>query len=79
VEEVRALVEEALERGGVLEMAYYTAGRDEVTHRVVEPYRLERRGEVLYLVGFCRRAQAERLFRLDRIRQIVVREGDAAA
>jgi len=78
VEEVRALVEEALERGGVLEMAYYTAGRDEVTYRVVEPYRLERRGEVLYLVGFCRRAQAERLFRLDRVRQIVVREGDAA-
>ncbi|RMF29235.1 MAG: WYL domain-containing protein [Chloroflexi bacterium] len=49
-----------------------------MTYRLVEPYRLERRGEMLYLVGFCRRAQAERLFRLDRVRQIVVREGDAA-
>jgi len=59
-----------------LELAYYTAGRDETTRRIVEPYRIERRctsyGEELYLVGFCRRAQAERVFRLDRIRELAL-------
>jgi proteasome accessory factor C len=65
VAESLALIRQALE------MDYYTAGRDVLTHRVVEPYRLEQRGQVRYLVGFCRRAQAERVFRLDRICSIV--------
>jgi hypothetical protein len=71
VEETLALVQEALEEGSALEMAYYTAGREELTHRVVEPLRLETRGGVAYLVGFCHRAQAERVFRLDRIYAVV--------
>ena len=75
VEETLALVQEALEEGSALEMTYYTAGRDELTHRVVEPLRLETRGGVAYLVGFCHRAQAERVFRVDRIRSLArVRE-----
>jgi hypothetical protein len=65
-----ALIRQALAGGQALEMDYYTAGRDVVTHRIVEPYRLEERHGVHYLVGFCHRAQAERVFRLDRIRAI---------
>jgi len=53
-------------------MSYYTAGRNELTHRVVEPLRVERRGKALYLIAFCHRAQAERIFRLDRIRAITL-------
>lgn len=75
VAESLALIEDALAEGQALEICYYTAGRDEVTHRLVEPYRLERRctrrGDELYLVAFCHRAQAERVFRLDRICSIV--------
>jgi proteasome accessory factor C len=71
VEESLAVIQEALAEGQALEMDYYTAGRDELTHRLVEPYRLEQRGDVHYLVGFCHRAQAERVFRVDRIRSIV--------
>ncbi len=75
MEESLTLIEEALAGGNLLAMDYYTAGRDVVTHRVVEPYRLEERDEVHYLVGFCHRAQAERVFRLDRIHSVVkVRE-----
>ena len=70
VAESVALIEQALAEGYALEMDYYTAGRDVVTHRVVEPHRLEYRGEVAYLVGYCRRAQAERVFRVDRIRSL---------
>ena len=78
-----------------LEMDYYTAGRDELTHRVVEPYRLEQRGGpsagfgvsaqpngsgegVHYLAGFCRRAQAAQVFRIDRIQHITTLKSDDA-
>lgn len=70
VEESVALIEEALAQGHALEMDYYSAGREVLTHRVVEPQRLEYRGETVYLIGFCRRAQAERVFRVDRIRTL---------
>jgi len=76
VEESLAVIQAALAEGRALEMDYYTAGRDVLTHRVVEPYRLEQRGEVPYLVGFCRLAQAERVFRVDRIRRIKIAEPD---
>jgi len=70
VEETLPLIQQALEQGRALGMTYYTAGRNELTHRVVEPLRIEYRGQVPYLVGFCHLAQAERVFRLDRIRRI---------
>ncbi|MFC1975318.1 WYL domain-containing protein [Chloroflexota bacterium] len=40
-------------------------------HRQVEPYRLEWRSDTPYLVGFCHLAQAERVFRVDRIYAVV--------
>lgn len=70
VEDSLAVIEAALANGQTLQMSYYTAGREELTHRQVEPYRLEYRGDTPYLVGFCRRTQAERVFRLDRIQAI---------
>jgi hypothetical protein len=66
------VIEAAIATGQLLQLSYYTAGRDETTRRLVEPYRLEQRSDVLYLVGFCRRAPAERVFRVDRIREIEV-------
>jgi len=51
VEETLAVIEQALE------MSYYTAGQQELTHRVVEPLRLEYRRDIPYLVAFCHRAQ----------------------
>jgi hypothetical protein len=58
----------ALAEGLALDMAYYTAGRGTLTRRTVEPLRLEDRGGVPYLVGYCRLRRAERVFRVDRIR-----------
>jgi hypothetical protein len=71
VAESLAVIEAALAEGLAVEMDYYTAGRDARTRRVVEPYRLEWRGDVPYLVGFCYRVQSERIFRLDRIYSVV--------
>jgi proteasome accessory factor C len=57
----------AVERGRALRITYYTARRDETTERTVDPIRVlvvEGRG---YLEAWCRRAEAVRLFRADRI------------
>lgn len=76
VAESAALIEAALANGRWLQLTYYSAGRDVTSRRLVEPYRLERRGETLYLVGFCQQAQAERVFRVDRIESIRLIEPD---
>jgi hypothetical protein len=70
--EMQATLRQALEDGHPVEIDYYTAGRGELTRRVVEPLRLEERDGVPYLVAYCRLRQAERVFRLDRIREASV-------
>jgi len=67
-------VKQALEAGRRVHLSYYVPGRDEATERDVDPMRLlvvEGRG---YLEGWCLRAEAVRLFRLDRILAIDVLE-----
>jgi proteasome accessory factor C len=68
----------ALEDGRALAIRYYTAGRDVVTERTVDPMRLllvEGHG---YLEAWCRRAEAVRLFRLDRLDDVTVLDEPAA-
>jgi proteasome accessory factor C len=57
----------AVERGRALRLTYYTAARDETTDRVVDPMRVLVVGDRAYLEAWCRRADAVRLFRADRI------------
>jgi proteasome accessory factor C len=73
-----ATVRAALEGGHALRIRYYTAGRDVVTRRTVDPMRMllvEGRG---YLEAWCRRAGAVRLFRLDRVDDVTVLDEPAA-
>ncbi len=53
-------------------MTYWTAGRGERTTRTVDPYRIEWRGDVAYLIGYCHARMDERVFRVDRIEQLKV-------
>lgn len=72
-------VRTALDTGRALRIVYYTAGRDVVSRRVVDPMRLllvEGRG---YLEAWCRRAEAVRLFRLDRVDDVEVLDEPAEA
>jgi len=62
-----AQVTEALSSGRRVHIAYYVPGRDEATERDVDPMRLLVVDGRSYLEGWCRRAGAVRLFRLDRI------------
>jgi proteasome accessory factor C len=64
---VLAEVTRALTEARRLHLSYYVPGRDEATERDVDPMRLVMVDGRSYLEGWCRRADAVRLFRLDRI------------
>jgi proteasome accessory factor C len=72
VAEVAAVVRRALDEKRRLHLSYWVPGRDETTERDVDPMRLALADGRLYLEGWCRRAEAERLFRLDRVAAISI-------
>jgi proteasome accessory factor C len=67
-----AAVNSALERRRAVRMTYYTAGRDAIGERVVDPVRLLFAQGRTYLEAWCRRVEAMRRFRLDRIDALAV-------
>jgi proteasome accessory factor C len=75
---VRRVVQQALQAGTALRITYYTASKDQITERTVDPMRLlivDGRG---YLEAWCRRAEGVRLFRLDRVDEVTVLDEPAA-
>lgn len=76
-ERTRQVVVAALRRGRALRIRYYTASRDEITDRTVDPMRMLLVEGRSYLEAWCRLAEDVRLFRLDRIDD--VRELDERA
>lgn len=53
-----------------VEIDYFSAARDEVTTRVVEPLALFAVEGRWHLIAFCHKADAERDFRVDRVRAV---------
>ena len=74
LDEIRA----AVEGGHALRIVYYTAARDETTDRVIDPLRVLMVEGRAYLEAWCRRAEATRLFRVDRIDAFTVLDEPAA-
>ncbi|MEZ7238514.1 YafY family protein [Rhodococcus sp. GXMU-t2271] len=64
---VAATVRSAVQHGRALHLTYYSASRDAVSERDVDPIRLVLVGEQTYLQAWCRAADGVRLFRFDRI------------
>lgn len=62
-----AELQHAVQRQRALRITYYTATRDELTERVVDPMRVLVVGGRGYLEAWCRRVEAVRMFRADRI------------
>ena len=75
---VLAQVRDALDRGRRLHMSYYVPDRDEATERDVDPMRLLVVEGRTYLEAWCLRAEAVRLFRLDRILALAVLDEPAS-
>jgi hypothetical protein len=67
-------LEAAIAAGTSITLTYWTAGRGELTHRTVDPYRIEHRAGVPYLVAYCHTRRAERVFRVDRIREVTTND-----
>jgi proteasome accessory factor C len=61
------LAQQAVEQRRAVELDYYSAARDETTHRVIDPIRVFVAEGIGYLEAWCRRAEAIRIFRVDRI------------
>jgi proteasome accessory factor C len=57
----------AVQRRRALRITYYTAARDETTERTIDPLRVLMVEGRAYVEAWCRRAEAVRLFRADRI------------
>ena len=65
-----AAVRDALDHRRALRIRYYTASRDTVGERTVDPMRLLLMEGRSYLEAWCRCAEGMRLFRLDRIEHV---------
>jgi len=78
-EEALAVVRDGLERRRALHLHYYVPTRDERTERTVDPMKLHYVDGKWYLEAWCRRAEGVRLFRLDRVDDVVVLDEPAAA
>ena len=70
-------VRDALDRSRRLWMRYYTASRDTVTERTVDPLRILVTDGHAYLEAYCHLARAVRHFRIDRIEAARVLEEPA--
>ena len=58
---------DAIREGSQLRLAYFSAQRDSISHRDVDPLRLYSLDNTWYFEAYCHSAQGLRNFRLDRI------------
>lgn len=69
--EVLTTLREGLAARRSVEIDYYSHSTDESRTRLIDPYRVFATDGAWYVLGWCRVADAERLFRVDRIRSAV--------
>lgn len=66
--DVAGAVSQAIRDDRPLEIEYWTESRGDITARTIEPHFLVNARDAWYVVAYCRRAEGQRTFRLDRIR-----------
>jgi proteasome accessory factor C len=76
--DVLAASQAALAQGRRLHLTYFVPTRDETTERDVDPMRVVLMDGRWYLEGWCHRAEAVRIFRLDRVVEITVLDTPSA-
>lgn len=67
-----ALLQRAVREQKQLRLRYLVPHRDQITERTVDPQRVFSNDEAWYLQAWCHSAEAQRIFRLDRIREAVL-------
>jgi proteasome accessory factor C len=71
VERIVPVLQRAVDEQHALRIRYYSATRDENTERTVDPIRVIEADGRTYLEAWCRRAEGMRVFRADRIEDVV--------
>ena len=66
------LIQKALLEHHRLDMLYYSLSREETNRRQVDPYHLTLFNGGFYLVGYCHWRKTERIFAVERIRELSV-------
>jgi proteasome accessory factor C len=67
-----AVLQQAAAEGHSVEIDYYSYGRDAQEVRRVDPWRVQASQGQWYLEAWCHRSEAERVFRVDRIRSVTL-------
>ncbi|WP_394937692.1 helix-turn-helix transcriptional regulator [Psychromicrobium sp. YIM B11713] len=62
------LLQKAVREKRQLKLSYLVPHRDEITERLVDPIRVFSNDQAWYLQAWCHSAEAQRIFRIDRIR-----------
>jgi proteasome accessory factor C len=65
------VLQRAVDNGKALQLRYYSASRDENTERTIDPVRVFEADGHGYVEAWCRRAEGMRVFRVDRIEDVV--------
>jgi proteasome accessory factor C len=65
-----AVLQEAAASSEQVEIDHYSFARDEMTTRLVDPWRVFHAFGAWYLAAWCHRAADERLFRIDRVQAV---------
>jgi proteasome accessory factor BC len=68
--EIVEVINRAIRDRGVVVLEYFTASRQELGERTVEPYLLFHSSDGWYLEAFCLKAMDQRTFKLERIRSV---------
>jgi proteasome accessory factor C len=72
------VLQRAVDAGKALQLRYYSASRDENTERTIDPVRVFEADGHAYVEAWCRRAEGMRVFRVDRIEDVVELDEPAA-
>ena len=76
---ITELLRSAIERRQAVEITYYSYGRDDTGTRRINPWAIHSEGGLWYLQGWCHASNAERVFRIDRIRQADITDAEFVA
>ncbi len=70
-ERLLPLLRNAVDRRHALRIRYYSASRDETSERTIDPLRVFTADGNAYVEAWCRRVEGMRVFRVDRIEDVV--------
>lgn len=70
--DIFSCVEQAVHEKRQIKVKYYSKSTDTMTERLLDPYVITFRGKAWYLIAFCHLRGDIKLFRIDRVQEVIV-------